>query len=69
MATANKYLVKVLSRKDLLIAVELGFTVSVGESIVHRPKHGNCEIRARRLPHGVELKWAQPGTFYNPKVK
>ena len=68
-AMYKKYQVKGLSRKHIMFAVErmFGETNDVGESIVHLTK--DYEIRAMRRHHGVQLDWAKPGTFFDPKVE
>jgi hypothetical protein len=62
---AEKYKVGPLARKHVLRAIELLFN-SEEDSVV--AKFTKYHIRARRKPHGVELKWAKPGTFYNPNL-
>jgi hypothetical protein len=67
MALAQKYRVGILARKHLLAAIEILLSGNE-DSIVFKPRiHDRYEIRARRKPHGLELKWAKPGTFYQPK--
>jgi hypothetical protein len=69
--TAKKYQVGKMSRDDLMNAIEhlFDFEVPVGESVVrindYRGK--KYEIRAKRKPHGLELDWGLPGTFYCPR--
>ncbi len=66
---AKKYMIGKLARKHLLNAIEVLFT-SDEDTIVYHKTNGNpYEIRARRVPHGIELKWAKPGTFYQPDVR
>jgi len=66
---AKKYKVGVMSRKDLLAALEHAMHIEPGESIVRINNHRGkkYEIRARRHASGVDLKWALPGTFFIDK--
>ena len=68
MPLASKYKVGFMSRKSLLVAIEILFD-SDNDSIVYTNTHARhpYEIRARRVPHGIELKWGKPGTFFQPK--
>jgi hypothetical protein len=66
LALANKYKIGVLARKHLLSAIEVLLSGDE-DSIVFTPHTTDkYVIRARRVPHGVELKWAKPGTFFKP---
>jgi hypothetical protein len=67
MSKSKKF--PILSRKDLLAAIELGIELENGQSIVHRPQHGKYEIRSKRGAHSVEIKWALPGHLWDPQGK
>lgn len=62
--SAKKYQVGKLARKHLLAAIEFLFESDENCIVFRRPKY---EIRATRKPHGLELKWAKPGTFFEPR--
>jgi hypothetical protein len=64
---AKKYQVGKMSRKDLLNAIE--HLLESGEDAIVRlnAHHGKrYEIRAKKRPHGVQLDWGLPGTFFCP---
>jgi hypothetical protein len=68
--SASKYNVGKMSRKDIMNAIEhlLEFDLTK-QSIVRINNHRGkkYEIRARRKPHGIELDWGLPGTFFCPE--
>ena len=68
MAIAKKYQVGVMSRKDLLAAIEHIMDMEKGSSIVRINSHRGkkYEIGAIRKPHGIDLDWGLPGTFFCP---
>ena len=69
-AAPKKYQVGVMSRKSFDLAIEhLMHTTSIpGASLVRiNTHHGKkYELRVRRKPHGLELDWGLPGTFFCP---
>jgi hypothetical protein len=70
MASAKKYQVGVMTRKSFVQAIEhLMHTTSIsGATLVRMNKHRGkkYELRVRRKPHGLEIDWGLPGTFYCP---
>jgi hypothetical protein len=72
VASAKKYQVGKISRKDLMNAIEHVLGVGglmPGESVVriNTCRGKKYEIRAQRLPHGIRLDWGLPGTFFTPR--
>jgi len=66
----KKYQVGKMSRKDLMNAVDHVFEMELkpGDRIVriNNYRGKKYEIRVERLPHGLELSWGLPGTFFCP---
>lgn len=58
--SAKKYHIGAQAMKHLSAAIDFWFESGKTCVVFCRPKY---EIRVTRVPHGLELKWAAPGTF------
>jgi len=65
---AKKYQVGYIGRGHLAAITEAAMSCNAGSALVflfsHRGK--KYELRARRRPHGIDLAWGLPGTFFCP---
>lgn len=65
---AKKYQVGIMTRLSFAQAIDHLLT-SPKDTIVrinaHRGK--KYELRAKRKPHGLEITWGLPGTFFCPR--
>jgi hypothetical protein len=57
-----------ISRKDILAAIDC-LSDNPGDVFVHHPTHKRYEIRVTRKLHGIDIRWALPGKFFNPEGK
>lgn len=59
--SAKKYQIEELAMKHLSAAIDFWFESGNTCVVFRRPKY---EIQVTAMSHGLELKWAAPGTFF-----